>query len=135
MYSALTLCFNSLISDPVSIVSSPSQLSDRPLRHEFTVLIPAQNEEASIGSKVLLAASYADRVLVLDKGSTDRTMEVAALGGGARVIPLAGGGEEALLKVLYRASLDSELVVLIYPECMQDIDLLSHVLEPLRQGV
>ena len=132
MYSALTLCFNSLISDPVSIVSSPSQLSDRPLRHEFTVLIPAQNEEASIGSKVLLAASYADRVLVLDKGSTDRTMEVAALGG-ARVIPLAGG-EEALLKVLYRASLDSELVVLIYPECMQDIDLLSHVLEPLRQG-
>jgi glycosyltransferase involved in cell wall biosynthesis len=102
------------------------------LRHEFTVLIPAQNEEASIGSKVLLAASYADRVLVLDKGSTDRTMEVAALGG-ARVIPLAGG-EDALLKVLYRASLDSELVVLIYPECMQDIDLLSHVLEPLRQG-
>lgn len=132
MYSALTLCLNSLISDPISIVSSPSQLSDMSLRHEFTVLIPAQNEEASIGSKVLLAASYADRVLVLDKGSTDRTMEVAALGG-ARVIPLAGG-EDALLKVLYRASLDSELVVLIYPECMQDIDLLSHVLEPLRQG-
>ncbi|WP_440946662.1 glycosyltransferase family 2 protein [Methanosarcina sp. T3] len=132
MYSALTLCLNSLISDPISVVSSSSQLSDRPLRHEFTVLIPAQNEEASIGSKVLLAASYADRVLVLDKGSTDRTMEVAALGG-ARVVPLAGG-EEALLKVLYRASLDSELVVLIYPECMQDIDLLSHVLEPLRQG-
>ncbi|MDD4249614.1 MAG: glycosyltransferase, partial [Methanosarcina sp.] len=132
MYSALTLCFNSLISDPISMVSSPSQLSDRSPRHEFTVLIPAQNEEASIGSKVLLAASYADRVLVLDKGSTDRTMEVAALGG-ARVVPLAGG-EEALLKVLYRASLDSELVVLIYPDCMQDIDLLSHVLEPLRQG-
>ena len=41
---------------------------------------------------------------------------------------------KALLNVLYRASLDSELVVLIYPECMQDIDLLSHVLEPLRQG-
>ncbi|AKB17353.1 MULTISPECIES: glycosyltransferase [unclassified Methanosarcina] len=132
MYSALTLCFNSLISDPISIVSSPSQLSDRPLRHEFTVLIPAQNEEASIGSKVLIAASYADRVLVIDKGSTDRTMEVAALGG-ARVVPLTGG-EESLIKILYRASLDSELVVLIYPECMQDIDLLSHVLEPLRQG-
>jgi glycosyltransferase involved in cell wall biosynthesis len=132
LHSALALCLNSLISDPMSIVSPPSQLSDRPLRHEFTVLIPAQNEETSIGSKVLLAASYADRVLVLDKGSTDRTMEVAALGG-ARVIPLAGG-EGALLKVLYRTSLDSELVVLIYPECMQDIDMLSHVLEPLRQG-
>lgn len=130
--STLTLSLNSLISDPISIVSSPSQLTDRLPRHEFTVLIPAKNEETSIGSKVLIAASYADRVLVLDKGSTDRTMEVAALGG-ARVVPLAGG-EEASLNILYRASFDSELVVLIYPECMQDIDLLSHVLEPLRQG-
>jgi glycosyltransferase involved in cell wall biosynthesis len=132
LFSTLKLGLNSLISDPISAVSSLSQLSDRPLRHEFTVLIPAQNEETSIGSKVLLAASYADRVLVLDQGSTDRTMEVAALGG-ARVVPLAGG-EEALLRVLYRSSLDSELAVLIFPECMQDIDLLSHVLEPLRQG-
>ncbi len=132
MSSILTLSLNSLISDPINIVSSTSQLPERLLRHEFTVLIPAQNEEASIGSKVLLATSYADRVLVLDQGSTDRTMEVAALGG-ARVFPLVGG-EEALLKTLYRASIDSELVVLIYPECMQDIDLLSHVLEPLRQG-
>jgi glycosyltransferase involved in cell wall biosynthesis len=132
LFSTLKLGLNSLISDPISAVSSLSQLSDRPLRHEFTVLIPAQNEETSIGSKVLLAASYADRVLVLDQGSTDRTMEVAALGG-ARVVPLAGG-EEALLRVLYRSSLDSELAVLIFPECMQDIDLLSHVLEPIRQG-
>ncbi len=132
MFSALTLGLNSLISDPISIVSSSSQLPDRLLRHEFTVLIPAQNEETSIGSKVLIAASYADRVLVLDEGSTDRTMEVAALGG-ARVVPVSSG-EEALLDVLYKASLDSELVVLIYPECIQDMDLLSHVLEPLRHG-
>jgi glycosyltransferase involved in cell wall biosynthesis len=132
LFSTLTLGLSSLISDPISVLSSSSQLTEGLPRHEFTVLIPAQNEEASIGSKVLLAASYADRVLVLDQGSTDRTMEVAALGG-ARVVPI-GGGEESLLRVLCRASLDSEIVVLIYPECMQDIDLLSHVLEPLRQG-
>jgi len=133
LFSALTLGLSSLISDPISIVSSPSQLTDMLPRHEFTVLIPAHNEETSIGSKVLIAASYADRVVVLDKGSTDRTMEVAVLGG-ARVVPVSGE-EEALLNILYKASLDSELVVLIYPECMQDINLLSHVLEPLRQGV
>lgn len=132
MFSVLELNSNLLISDSVSVLSSQSQLIDRLLRHEFTVLIPTQNEEASIGSKVLLAASYADRVLILDQGSTDRTVEVAALGG-ARVVPLAGG-EEALLQVLYKSSIDSDIVVLIYPECMQDIDLLSHVLEPLKQG-
>ena len=132
MFSVLALDSNLLISDSVSVLSSQSQLIDRLLRHEFTVLIPTQNEEASIGSKVLLAASYADRVLILDQGSTDRTGEVAALGG-ARVVPLTGG-EESLLQVLYKSSIDSDIVVLIYPECMQDIDLLSHVLEPLKQG-
>ncbi len=132
MSVALALGLYSLISEPVSIVSSPSPFSDKALRHELTVVIPACNEESSIGSKVLLAAHYADRVLVIDRGSNDRTMEVAALGG-ASVLPQSGG-EDALLKVLFKASFDSELVVLIYPECMQDIDLLSHVLDPLRNG-
>lgn len=136
MFSVFAIGFHSLISDPTNMVSSPaqlskSQLSERLQRYELTVVIPAFNEEASIGSKVLLAANYADCVLVLDRGSTDRTVEVAALGG-AKVIPLKGG-EDALFKALYRASLDSELVALIYPECIQDIDLLSHVLKPLRQ--
>ena len=49
----------------------------------------AQNEEASIISKVLLAASYADRVLVLTKGLLQN--HGSGSSGWARVIPLAGG--------------------------------------------
>jgi len=43
--------------------------------------IPAYNEEAGIGSVVLKAKKYADRVLVVDDGSAYATGEVAELAG------------------------------------------------------
>ena len=36
----------------------------------ITALLPAYNEEISIGSVVLRARQYADRVVVIDDGST-----------------------------------------------------------------
>ncbi|MDD4498017.1 MAG: hypothetical protein PHV51_07720 [Methanosarcinaceae archaeon] len=51
----------------------------------ITVILPAFNEEVSIGSVVLLTKKYAERVLVIDDGSSDRTTDhtsdVAVLAG------------------------------------------------------
>ena len=44
-----------------------------------TAILPAYNEEVSIGSVVLCTRKYADRVLVIDEGSTDRTVEMTEL--------------------------------------------------------
>lgn len=128
---ALTLGLYSLISEPV-ILNPSASFSEGFLRHEITVIIPVRNEELSIASKVLLASGYADRVLVLDGGSTDRTVELASMAG-ARVLP-AGGGQEAWLKALFRASNDSEIVVLVHPECLRDFDMLSQELHSLKRG-
>ena len=49
--------------------------------------IPCYNEEVAIGSLVLRASQYADQVVVIDDGSTDKTAEVARLAG-ARVLVL-----------------------------------------------
>ena len=44
-------------------------------------VLPAFNEEISIGSMVLRARKKVDRVILIDDGSTDRTAEVAQLAG------------------------------------------------------
>jgi len=51
----------------------------------IVAILPALNEEVSIGSVVLRTRRYADRVIVVDDGSSDRTAEVAELAG-AKVI-------------------------------------------------
>lgn len=42
-------------------------------------ILPACNEEISIGSAILRTHQHADRVLAIDDGSTDRMAEVAEL--------------------------------------------------------
>ncbi len=68
------------------------------------VVIPAYNEELVIGSVVLKATRLAERVIVVDDGSADRTAEVAKEAG-AEVIRLDKnhGKAHALLLGLLRA--------------------------------
>ncbi|MCX9084688.1 MAG: glycosyltransferase family 2 protein [Candidatus Methanoperedens sp.] len=47
----------------------------------ITAILPAFNEEVSIGSMVLHAKQHADKVVVIDDGSKDRTAELAKLAG------------------------------------------------------
>ena len=56
-------------------------------RKGLCAVFPALNDEKVIGSLVLRAKQYADRVIVVDDGSSDRTAEVAKLAG-AEVIRL-----------------------------------------------
>jgi glycosyltransferase involved in cell wall biosynthesis len=61
------------------------------------VIIPALNEDAAIGRVISAIPPWADEVIVVDNGSTDRTAEVAAANG-ARVIkePHRGYGAACL---------------------------------------
>ena len=52
-------------------------------RPKVIVGMPAYNEEKYIGSLVLRVKQYADKVIVVDDGSTDHTTDVAELAGAA----------------------------------------------------
>lgn len=47
----------------------------------ITAIIPAYNNEVSIGTQVLITRKYANHVIVVDDGSIDRTVKVAQLAG------------------------------------------------------
>ena len=51
----------------------------------ITAVLPAFNEEVSIGSVVLLTGNYSDNVIVIDDGSSDLTAKVAKL-----ILPILG---------------------------------------------
>ncbi|MFA4826242.1 MAG: glycosyltransferase family 2 protein [Methanoregula sp.] len=70
----------------------------------LVAVIPAYNEQVSVGSVILLAREYVDTVIVVNDGSSDRTAEVAKLAG-AEVISLEHnmGKAHALLLGLRKA--------------------------------
>jgi len=76
----------------------------------ITALLPAYNEEISIGSVVLRTKQYADRVIVIDDGSSDRTAEVAALAGAEVLRHVENLGKGAALKTGF-ASLNGDGVI------------------------
>ena len=76
----------------------------------ITALLPAYNEEVSIGSVVLRTLQFADRVIVIDDGSQDRTAEVAALAGAEVLRHARNRGKGAALKTGFE-SLNGDAVI------------------------
>ena len=76
----------------------------------IAAILPAFNEEVSIGSVVLRTRRYVDRVIVVDDGSSDRTSEIAELAGAEVIRHQLNMGKGAALKTGFEF-LDSEMVV------------------------
>ena len=64
----------------------------------LTVLIPALNEEEGVGHTVERALEVAVEVLVIDGGSTDRTVEHAIAAGGRVIVELRRGYGQAYMR-------------------------------------
>jgi len=63
--------------------------------------IPCYNEEVAIGSLVVRASQYADKVVVVDDGSTDKTAEVARLAGADVLVHSTNCGKGASVRDLF----------------------------------
>lgn len=94
-----------------------------------TVIIPAFNEEQSIGKVIMdIPRDVVDHVIVVNNNSTDNTVEVAAKAG-AIVLdePRKGYGWACLKGIEHSKTLNTELVVFLdgdysdYPEEIPDV--------------
>lgn len=76
-------------------------------------IIPAYNEETAIGSVVLKAKNYVDKVVVVNDGSTDATSEVARLAGATVIEHKKNGGYGAALQSCFQQGKKFDVNVMI----------------------
>jgi len=100
----------------------------------ITALLPAYNEEVSIGSVVLRARKYADRVIVVDDGSSDRTAEVAALAGAEVLRHERNQGKGAALRTGFEYLDDDSIIVTIDTDGQHDPADIPRLVEPVLRG-
>lgn len=102
----------------------------------ITVIIPALNEEISIGSMVIKTKKYADHVIVVDDGSIDDTAEIARLAGADVIVHTKNRGKgEALKTGFFRASQNgTKIIVTIDADGQHDPSEIPIVVKPILSG-
>jgi len=97
------------------------------------ILIPAYNEELTIGSVVLQAKKYAHHVLVVNDGSKDKTSEIARAAGAEVIDHLKNSGKAAALSTGFRElrKRDFDIIVTMDGDGQHKIEDINTLLIPL----
>ncbi len=117
-------------------VQSASLFHDPEYPKHLVAVIPAYNEELTIGTIVLRTRQHVDHVIVVDDGSTDRTASVATLAG-AEVLPhpINLGKAQAMFKGFSRAREYHPLaVVMLDADGQHNPDEIPELLKPVLAG-
>ena len=92
-------------SEPHSLIQNNYPCVTNTTPQHIAVILPAFNEEVSIGSIVLLTKLYADKVIVIDDGSSDRTAEIARKAGAEVIVHEVNTGKGGALRTGFAAAL------------------------------
>ena len=99
-----------------------------------TAVIPAYNEEKTIGSVVLETSQHVKQVIVVDDGSNDATGEIAKLAGAHLIYHPQNQGKGAALKTGFQAAEDADIVVTLDSDGQHHPQEIPQILEPIVQG-
>ena len=100
----------------------------------ITVVLPAYNEEVSIGSIVLLTRFYADKVIVVDDGSSDRTAEVARKAGAEVIIHEVNTGKGGALKTGFAVAEGADIIVTMDSDGQHNPADIPKLVAPILKG-
>jgi hypothetical protein len=110
-------------------------LAGNPTRARVSVIIPARNEEPSIGLVLdEIPRELVDEIIVVDNGSTDRTAAVARARGATVVSESAPGYGAACLAGLARVAPSSNVVVILDADHSDYPEDLAALLAPIASG-
>jgi glycosyltransferase involved in cell wall biosynthesis len=80
---------------------------------KIVALLPAYNEEVSIGSMVLRTREHTDRVIVIDDGSSDCTARIAMMAGAEVICHTVNMGKGAALKTGFDAASQNGSAIIV----------------------
>jgi glycosyltransferase involved in cell wall biosynthesis len=100
----------------------------------ITAIIPAYNEEKTIGSVVLGTQEHVSRVIVVDDGSTDQTAHIARLAGAEVIVHPHNQGKGAALKTGFKAAEDSKIIVTLDSDGQHEPGEIPRLVEPIING-
>jgi glycosyltransferase involved in cell wall biosynthesis len=101
----------------------------------IVVIIPALNEEEVIGDVVRSIPMLADRIIVVDNGSTDRTAERAAEAGAIIVAqPVRGYGRACRAGMNAAIAAGADIIVFIDGDGSDCPEFLGALVTPIVQG-
>ena len=104
-------------------------------RLRVSVVIPARNEEASIGLVLdEIPRELVDHIIVVDNGSRDRTAEIARARGATVVHVTEPGYGRACLAGIARAGDDTDIIVVLDADHSDYPEDLGVVLAPIAAG-
>jgi glycosyltransferase involved in cell wall biosynthesis len=107
--------------------------NDRP---KIIVAIPCLNEETFIADIVTRAKKYADKLIVVDDGSTDATSEVAKAAGAEVIRHKTNQGAGAATKTAFEAAKRShaDILVTLDGDGQHNPDEIPQLLAPILKG-
>lgn len=101
---------------------------------KVTAIIPAYNEQISIGSMVLNTKQYVNRIIVVDDGSTDKTAEIGKLAGAEVISHPKNMGKGVALKTGFKAAIDSDIIVTLDGDGQHHTSDIPKLIKPINNG-
>lgn len=122
-----SLCINQYEDAPRKGLTVPQNI---------TVILPAYNEQDLIGSVILLTKTYADNVIVVDDGSSDKTAEIARQAGVEVVIHETNKGKGGALKTgfMVAANHGADIIVTMDSDGQHDPAEIPKLIAPIIKG-
>jgi glycosyltransferase involved in cell wall biosynthesis len=114
--------------------------SDQPARRNKKVIavMPAYNAEATLAATLAdVPVGSIDEVILVDDGSTDRTVQVAREMGLNVIVHAENRGYGGNQKTCYRHALehDADIVVMIHPDYQYDSRIIPHAVGIIELGI